>query len=295
MQQMEEEENYSERERNNILNSQTKKQKIQETQLYDPNQSIGVKRFVRNQYRNMAKILEENKAEALKADSNLLSEVVERANQLSQHIRGTSEAVLDARLLMISADLSAEKVSKLQLGRHPLDLGTFRDQVKNLFSRQPELRPHGRIDWRAVGAMALNATCGVFTFNSLLGSFEIEKKEKRKIERKRNNNELKAEVERPRELSREDVLFLIDPNSFGRSVELLFFFSFLVKEKRVTLKEENKELMVYINEQNLEELEEQNNRQFVFGFTFDIWKAAIKKYNIEYSHVDKMLQSAKGK
>lgn len=82
--------------------------------------------------------------------------------------------------------------------------------------------------------------------------------------------------------------FITDPQCFYRTVENLFYVSFLVKDNRARifipkLAEETNEL--YIEAISGEEEEEENvspdSNQLVMGMSMRAWRRAIEKYKIE--------------
>ena len=84
--------------------------------VYDPDQSIHVRREIRKDYRDLSKDLTDSKGEYLASDSHGLKHTVEKANDLWTKVRQTSDATLDSRLLVSAADLSAKRTEQLQLG-----------------------------------------------------------------------------------------------------------------------------------------------------------------------------------
>ena len=83
---------------------------------YDPDQSIEERREIRKDYRDLTKDLTDSKSEYLASDSHGLRRTVEKANELYDKVRQTSDATLDSRLLVSAADLSAKRTEQLQLG-----------------------------------------------------------------------------------------------------------------------------------------------------------------------------------
>lgn len=84
--------------------------------FYDPDQSIEERREIRKDYRDLTKDLTDSKSEYLASDSHGLRRTVEKANELYNKVRQTSDATLDSRLLVSAADLSAKRTEQLQLG-----------------------------------------------------------------------------------------------------------------------------------------------------------------------------------
>ncbi|KAL8974095.1 MAG: hypothetical protein Q9197_001663 [Variospora fuerteventurae] len=86
------------------------------SKFYDPNQSMEERRAVRKGIRDLSKELTESRAEFLTPASNGLVRTLERANEIFATVRQTSDATLDSRLLVSTADLSAKRTTQLNLG-----------------------------------------------------------------------------------------------------------------------------------------------------------------------------------
>ncbi len=76
----------------------------------------------------------ESKIEALKPESRVLEDVIERSNDLLQEkVKNPLEALLDLRLMSAAAELGAEKLAKLPIGVQDLNVGTFMDRFLGFF------------------------------------------------------------------------------------------------------------------------------------------------------------------
>ncbi|KAL8902941.1 MAG: hypothetical protein Q9207_004264 [Kuettlingeria erythrocarpa] len=89
---------------------------VGENKCYDPNQSMEERRAVRKGIRDLSKELTGSRAEFLTPSSNGLVRTLERANEIFATVRQTSDATLDSRLLVSTADLSAKRTTQLSLG-----------------------------------------------------------------------------------------------------------------------------------------------------------------------------------
>lgn len=92
--------------------------------------------------------------------------------------------------------------------------------------------------------------------------------------------------------------FFINPNSFGQSVENLFFTSFLIKDAKLklTMDEEGTPILQGVDPDELdgeddedeneeEETKTHNTNHFIATFTYDAWKELIRKYNITETYL----------
>ena len=87
-----------------------------DAEIYDPDQDIEERRAVRNDYRELNRDLNENRAEYLAADSNGLRDILQATNNLSRKVKQTSDATIDSRLLVTAADLSYKRTLALVSG-----------------------------------------------------------------------------------------------------------------------------------------------------------------------------------
>lgn len=90
--------------------SQTQKQ------YYDPEQNPEERRLVRKGLRSLFARLHDSKTEYLRPDSKGLEETLREADELYKNVKQTSEATIDSRLLVETADLSYRKINNLTLG-----------------------------------------------------------------------------------------------------------------------------------------------------------------------------------
>lgn len=94
--------------------------------------------------------------------------------------------------------------------------------------------------------------------------------------------------------------FFINPNSFGQSVENLFFTSFLIKDAKLKLSvdEDGVPILLGVDPEDLEDEEDEededddergskthNTNHFIATFTYDTWKELVRKYNITETYL----------
>lgn len=85
-------------------------------QFYDPDQNADERRAVKKNIRNLLSKLNDSRAEYLQRGSKGLVETLKEADELYKHVKQTSDATIDSRLLVATADLSYRKVNNLTLG-----------------------------------------------------------------------------------------------------------------------------------------------------------------------------------
>lgn len=83
---------------------------------YDPDQDIEERRRLRKGLRDLNKILIENRTESLNPNSTVLKDTLREADTYAEQIKQTSDATIDSRLLVTTADLSYKKTIALISG-----------------------------------------------------------------------------------------------------------------------------------------------------------------------------------
>lgn len=89
---------------------------VGDRRFYDPEQSMDERRAVRRDFRDLSRELTDSRAEYLAPGSTGLLRTLHRANDLFGSVKQTSDATLDSRLLVSTADLSAKRTTQLNLG-----------------------------------------------------------------------------------------------------------------------------------------------------------------------------------
>ncbi|KAL8920688.1 MAG: hypothetical protein Q9172_004402 [Xanthocarpia lactea] len=114
-------------------------EKLGNTQFYDPNQSMTERRAVRKGIRDLSKELTDSRAEYLAPSSDGLVKTLQRANEIFTTVRQTSDATLDSRLLVSTADLSAKRTTQLNLGDNTqgIDIDDFIGKCITFMRRGP--------------------------------------------------------------------------------------------------------------------------------------------------------------
>lgn len=81
--------------------------------------------------------------------------------------------------------------------------------------------------------------------------------------------------------------FITDPNSFAKTVENLFYVSFLIRDNRARIfipeliSSSNELYIEAIVDEGGESGETGDLNQLVMGMTFKVWRQSIEKYKIE--------------
>ncbi|KAK7900194.1 hypothetical protein LTR67_003940 [Exophiala xenobiotica] len=204
--------------------------------FYDPDQNPEERRFVRKGLRNLLGKLHDSKSEYLRPESKGLEETLKEANELYKSVKQTSEATIDSRLLVETADLSYRKINSLTLGDGStgIDVDDFVTKCIGFMKRgdepahrnrnetgstqtQRRRRRHGEDDedgdegdtmnWEYLGRNAC------FLYNArpcltgfLLGPLSVQKKVRQQTQRKAREARSQAtQAARPVELNDEDL------------------------------------------------------------------------------------------
>ena len=104
---------------------------------YDPDQPVEERRELRKGLRDLSRTLTENRAEYLTPESTGLRDTLLKANTLSERVKQTSDATIDSRLLVTTADLSYKKTLALVAGdtSQGVDLEDFISKCKQYMER----------------------------------------------------------------------------------------------------------------------------------------------------------------
>ncbi|KAL2260810.1 hypothetical protein VTK26DRAFT_5070 [Humicola hyalothermophila] len=83
---------------------------------YDPDQSMQERRAIQQSLREMQRQMRENPDEFMQADPTALLDYFNQSDRIVRNVKQTAEAAIDARGLVIAADLSARRVQRLTSG-----------------------------------------------------------------------------------------------------------------------------------------------------------------------------------
>ncbi|KAK4145695.1 Nse4 C-terminal-domain-containing protein [Dichotomopilus funicola] len=83
---------------------------------YDPQQSMQQRRRIQKSMRDLQKQMHENPDEFMQSDPKALLQYLNESDRLIKNVKQTAEAAIDARGLVIAADLSARRVQRLTSG-----------------------------------------------------------------------------------------------------------------------------------------------------------------------------------
>ncbi|PYH98491.1 nuclear protein Qri2/Nse4 [Aspergillus ellipticus CBS 707.79] len=84
--------------------------------FYDPDQDEVERRRIRKGLRDLTRDLNDSRSEFMQAGNYGIRDTIQKANELFENVKQTSDATIDSRLLVTAADLSYKKTAQLVLG-----------------------------------------------------------------------------------------------------------------------------------------------------------------------------------
>ncbi|THH07017.1 hypothetical protein EW145_g3674 [Phellinidium pouzarii] len=289
--------------------------------VYDPDQDREEKRAIRKNYRSLQEDETLMSANAIGIDS--LTKKIRAADKLFQKVKGPQEATLDSAFLVTASNLGAVKARQMRADVGGFDVDDFVAKLVTFMGghwrndeEDGDIDDEHPLNWDSVGRRALAKSRRIPAMDFMLGPLSVEPKKRNFA--KRNRLEKSNEVEkRPQELGEEDIeksenettknvlalekflakqdgptnLFriIINPTSFGQSVENLFYLSFLIRDGKVTLEitEDNEEPVIWLCEAPTDNdySEGVRKKQMVMELDMETWKKAIEVFDIKESAI----------
>ncbi|KAJ3514329.1 hypothetical protein NLJ89_g2436 [Agrocybe chaxingu] len=260
--------------------------------VFDPDQDPEEKREVRQNYRSLARKIEEHQGNPNDYTTAELLSQVHEADKLFNKVKGPQEATLDSHLLLMASNMGAQKARAMKSGSGAFDIDDFVSKLlrfmsgqKNLEDDLPEdsdgedIPDQPALDWDRIGRKAMAKSRRIPAMGFMLGPLSIEQRKRAQV--KRSKLEKNKEDERkPQELKEEDIsrsqnettknvatlkaildelgpvnifTFVVNPNDFAQSVENIFYLSFLIRDGTVAFETQDGEPIIYSCEQPKDE------------------------------------------
>ncbi|RDL41532.1 Nse4-domain-containing protein [Venustampulla echinocandica] len=254
---------------------------------YDPEQDIEERRKLRKGLRDLSKNLTDNRSDFLAVGSKGLRDTMLRANELSEQVKQTSDATIDARLLVTTADISYRKTIALTSGdtAQGVDLEVFiskcraymragHDDASAAPSNTQRRRRNGEeededgdmLNWAYLGRYAcLPQIFRPAVPGFLLGPLSVEKRAKRVVTRKaplRMNN---LQETRPEVLQADDIEKSENANLTTLCTQIL---TRAQKMKRDAMRAAEEENQPGMTDKEIEELLDRNSISADGGLAF---------------------------
>lgn len=277
-------------------------------------QSEEENREIRVKYRNL---LEDMKTSEV--STKMLIEKLSIGNELYRKVNRTQEATLDSQFLLMSAELGAKQADSIKLMGETFDADEWIDKLITVMGGRRDIEDEAsdkgnELDWEIMGLRSEPYIDMVPKIDNLIGPISAEQKEKKAITRHSRDSKNSANLKKPQELRKEDIVeqenettknviqicnlleqkgrvnffeFVINPKSFGQTVENIFYLSFLIRDGKVLLDEEDGELMLERTDPPNEEDYSHGitKKQLIMELDVETWKEIIQTYNIKKSMI----------
>lgn len=292
---------------------------------YDPDMPEAIKREVRIEYRQLMEATTENGRDAKRINMAEMEKMLSKANDAFTRVKAPSEAIFDSHLLLNIAAQVSQKAKSLKHDAGGFDDTDFVAQlVTFLGGRRADAQQEGSGDedddagqgqWLAWGkltpkVMAHSRAAPAMDF--MLGPLSVEQKKRQLTQRAKLDKSNKEEVQ-PEELAAEDLKrsenetsenirlvykrleqcqrinffkFIINPTSFGQSVENMFYVSFMIRDAKIAFEVVDDEPMIFAcepPEQQDYATGDITKRQLVMELDVATWKRAIEVFEITES------------
>lgn len=265
--------------------------------------------------------LENQKDEAVDCRSQVLTDHFKKSEANLGKAETIDQALLDAQIFSRLGEYSKRQAAQLQTGLQTYDVKTFTESLVLIMKggpadeEDPECNAESGVtlNFEDLGNSVWHCWKTIPSIEFMYGNApeeeeakarqkkvkkakkgtvavkpcEIQSNEVEQTETDRQVAEMTKELERRQECNY--WVFVIDPNSFTRSIENVFHSSFLVKDMlaALDLKIEPPKIR-YIDPAEKKRAEEgseenagfQRHGQFIMGFDRNIWKEVIRKYRI---------------
>ncbi|KAH8119441.1 Nse4 C-terminal-domain-containing protein [Phellopilus nigrolimitatus] len=292
---------------------------------YDPDQDRDEKREIRKNYRSLQEDESLLSANAIGVDS--LTQRIQAADKLFKRVKGPQEATLDSAFLVTASNLGAAKARQMRADAGGFDVDDFVAKLVTFMGGRwegeeridaddetVEFEADQTLNWELIGRRALAKSRRVPATDFMLGPLSVEQKKRTVV--KRTRLEKSDEVEkRPQELKEDDIeksenettknvvmvenfltkqkapinifRLIVNPQSFGQSVENLFYLSFLIRDGKAALEidVDSGEPIVWLCEAPTDQdyAEGLRKKQMVMELDVETWKKAIEVFDIKES------------
>lgn len=294
-------------------------------QLFNSVSDIENRRKLRQKYRDaIRQTQKESKELAAPSDERLLHKVNE-STELFKNVRQTREGALDAQFLKLTSDISREKADAFQAESIIFDDKMFSSNLRAIMSQYGASSSSVKnpLMWNKIfpycNTLHLKKAPG---FTTLFGCLELTLPTQTPSQKTHTTNRASQKDQiavKPKEVQSEEIdtsidtkksvewiykclrvaceeenkvfiwHFIIDPTSFSITAENLFHLTFLIKDGRCEVFEEDQNVYLRAAKQRTEgDLRTANNEQVIFSLNLERWEKLIKDYDITQSYIPSM-------
>ncbi|KAK6532828.1 nuclear protein [Arthrobotrys megalospora] len=252
------------------------------TQYYDPNQSMAERRRVKGAYNNIQQDLADNRDKLLKQGNSGLLHYIEKANELFNDVKQTSDAMVDGKVQVEIGKIAAEKAKRVGNSNTNtgLDIDEFIAKTIQFMSKSRPGDTSDGHDWAYLGReVATPSMKTASTSDFMYGPMAVQKRQRLVKERKKVIRRRPEEYIRPIDLDEKQIAknensttknvvhvhdclidyltrtgegvigyfdFVINPESYSQTIENMFYLAFLIRDGRVGIREDEDDGLPYL-------------------------------------------------
>lgn len=279
---------------------------------YNPTPSTAQISRLRSGYSSLMRTLKEERRELVEPQNGKLLDLIEQANELHLQVQRTVDATLDARFMAASADLGVEKLQTLPLAANPFTVKDFCD----LIGRVMKGAGGGEAGLEHISRVTGRHWRGVMGMETMIGlqreTVDFDEKPKKTRTKRTSEDAQIGAIVKPTVLSAHDlkrakvkettdlvievyeqleVMFqkslklallnvICDPHSFSRSVEVLFYVSFLVADGRVSVDVDDDDVVWLSMSSAVDGEEGRRKRHKIVTLSLSVWRQACQQYRL---------------
>jgi hypothetical protein len=278
----------------------------------DPASERAERRKLRQSYRMIIENTTVNKHEFIQPESDKLIQALQTADELFANVKMPREAALDTEFMGLASKLGAEQISKLQTGFRSYNIYDYVLKLRAMLSvaelGADQDAADMQLDWtkleKSVRPVYKTIPPASFMYGTLSLEIPQKKKKARTVREKlaakvTPEDVVDTEKDRESETSKRVAhigsllqktgkinfwKFVTDPTSFGRTVENIFHFAFLIKDgyAKITKDDEGAHIAEPWHQPTQADYasESATRKQGVLALDYQTWEKVVAKYNI---------------
>ncbi|EDU42537.1 conserved hypothetical protein [Pyrenophora tritici-repentis Pt-1C-BFP] len=243
------------------------------SRFYDPHQDPEVRRRLRANMRDHARLLEDNRNDLIQSRNSGLLDILKTQNSLFGKVRQTADATVDSRFLVNASDLAGKKLNN-SLGNSATGIDLDQFVSKCIYFMKSGGYVAGEENAPVIPNMdRVEEELGAIPDDELTD-------EDQSAALRRHRMAMTEQGEPAVSL----LDFAINPKEFGQTVENLFYISFLVREgnAKIVKDEAGLPLLLPAQPRGVSEQREDNvqKHQAVFSLDYPSWQMFIQAFDI---------------